>query len=190
MSTRLTRCWLLELHLNSGSLPMLAAWNRWHRSHFKKDSRCPLLSPHASARRHSWRLQGVLGFTCTARGSSLEHVHLVHLPFPWGKSSGLWPHQLQRHSSKAVLYTNNNFGLYVTLKAAVHHSIDACLMITSEEFSLISHREDGWSYENLMILIFIHSHIAFVDFDFPWHVKTFRWTLTRLRSSGRYFPKV
>lgn len=125
------------------------------------------LPPLASARSCSWRLQGVLGFTCTARGSSLGHVHLVDLPFPWAKSSGLPPSQPQCHSSKGVLYMNNNFGFYATLRAAVHPSVDGCLMITSEGFSLISHLEDGWIYESLMILIFIHSHIAFVVFDFP-----------------------
>lgn len=109
----------------------------------------------------------MLGFICTVRGSSLEHVHLMDIPFPWGKSLALRPSQPQHHSSKAVLYMNSNYGLYASLRAAVHHSIDACLMITSEGFSLVSHLEDGWSYESLMILIFIHSHIAFVDFDFP-----------------------
>lgn len=69
-------------------------------------------------------------------------------------------------------------------------TVDACLMITSEGFSLISHLGDGWSHKSLMILIFMNSYITFVDFDFPWPVKTFRWTFTRLRSSGRYFPKV
>lgn len=62
---------------------------------------------------------------------------------------------------------NNKFGPYATLTAAVHHGVDASIIITSEAFSLVSHLEDGWRYESLMILIFIHSHVAFVDFDFP-----------------------
>lgn len=116
------------------------------------------LPPLAPARRHRWSVQGVLG------GSSLEHAHLVDLPFAWGKSSRLQSSQPQHQASKVIPYTNNNSGLYAAPRAAVHHSVGARLMITSEGFSLTSHLEDGWS---LVMLIFIHSHIAFVDFDFP-----------------------
>lgn len=189
MSTRLTRRWLLELNLNSGSLWILAAWNGWHRIHFRKVSRCSLLPPLASARRHSWRLQGVLGFTCSARRALWATCIWWTFHFPGENLQGY--DQVSPNVTLARWYcTWTKILAFMLPWELLSITVDACLMITTEGFSLISHLEDGWSHKSLMILIFMNSHITFVDFDFPWPVKTFRLTLTRLRSSGRYFPKV
>jgi len=65
---------------------------------------------------------------------------------------------------------NNNFGLSANLRVAVHHSVDACLMNTSEGFSFISHLEDGWNCKSLMILIFfIHTLLLFTFLDMLKH---------------------